>query len=806
MFHDKEKLYQAYRTLLSMALGWALTLVINQYYELKVTVFLCGFFSFLTALGIYLIDMNRKNSVTYLILGSIVPILGLIFWVKRINPVHACKEYFNWIATYDGTQELFEARFSNFTICAIAFVGIIFFFLLTKTQLLKILLAIAVLTSMIILSVNKININKFVVGIGIFYIISILVECYGIFYTRRAGKQEKKESILYLAPICLLLAVLAVSMPSREQPIQWQAFRSIYTNMKEQIEEWKTNLGYYFDKRDEEFFISLTGYSEDNGKLRNKGGKLIKDEKVAMMFTGSVSNRAIYLIGSVSDIYTGDRWEKSREDYLPEEQEYKLDYMELSYALARQELQELQDNNYVERVNLKLKYNFIKTKTFFYPLKTSWFNLLTDSKIPSAAPANITFDEPMGKGTTYEDVFYEMNLQGDAFIKMLRDADSFSYEAPPSIKLDSYQWLEENLLLRDNVKGFAERWDYYELLGDRAKLIKEKYTVLPAELPDRVRALAQEITAGCETDYDKLKAIESYLQGYQYSLSPNNPPEGQDYVDYFLFESKSGYCTSFATSMAVLGRCVGIPMRYLEGFVAKFEHRDKKENLYQIRNSQAHAWAEAYIEGVGWIPFEATAPFYHIRYTAWAEPEKEQEMGENYSGHYEGEIPKGYVPHTGTPIDVVTEESDAANEIIAGVIVTFGTILIVLILIMTYYNMLKYRYRKTYDRADTNRKLYLMFLKVLDLLKKEGYTLEEQETILMLSRRVRDRFRYEGIIFPDVANIYMRYRYAQETITEEELAKVSIYKEGLTLKRKGEQPHIKLWLEEFLFLMRIRNV
>lgn len=806
MFHDREKLYQAYRTLLSMALGWALTLVINQYYELKVTVFLCGFFSFLTALCIYLIDLNRKNTVTYLILGSIVPVLGLIFWVRRFNPFHWWVEYQNWMTSYNGTKELYEARFSNFTIFAIAFVGIIIFFLLTKTQLWKVLLSIFVVAVMIILSINKININKFVVGIGIFYIISILVECYGIIYTRKAGKQEKKESILYLAPICLLLAVLAVSMPSKEQPIQWTAVRSIYTNIKEQIEEWKANLGYYFDNHSEEFFISLTGYSEDNGKLRNKGGTLIKDEKVAMKFTGSVRNRAIYLIGSVSDIYTGDRWEKSREDYLPEEQEYKLDYMELTYALARQELKDLQENNYVERVNLKLHYNFIKTKTFFYPLKTSWFNLLTDSRFPSAAPSNITFDEPKGKGTSYEDVFYEMNLQGDAFIKMLEEADSFTYEEPPSINLDSYQWLEENVLHNDNVKGFAQRWDNYELLGERAKLIRDKYTVLPTELPERVRKLAKKITAGYETDYDKLKAIEAYLQRYQYSLTPSNPPEGQDYVDYFLFESRSGYCTSFATAMAVLGRCVGIPMRYLEGYVAKFEHQDKKDNLYPIRNSQAHAWAEAYIEGVGWIPFEATAPFYRVRYTVWDDPKLIQDPGESYPGHYEGEIPKGYVPYNAVPIVTEIEEADTANEIIAGVIVTAGTLLILLILILAYYNLLRLSYRKSYDKADTSRKLYLIFLKVLDQLGKEGYTLGEQETILMLSRRVRDRFHYEKIIFPEVANIYMRYRYAQEAITEEDLAKVTVYKEGLALKRREEQPHIKLWLEEFLFLMRMRNV
>jgi hypothetical protein len=87
MFRDKERLYQIYHSLLSMALSWAFSLAVNQYFELKVSVFLTAFFSFLPAVSIYIIYLNRKNAVTYLVIISIIPILAFLFWVRHFNPL-----------------------------------------------------------------------------------------------------------------------------------------------------------------------------------------------------------------------------------------------------------------------------------------------------------------------------------------------------------------------------------------------------------------------------------------------------------------------------------------------------------------------------------------------------------------------------------------------------------------------------------------------------------------------------------------------------------------------------------------------
>ena len=144
--------------------------------------------------------------------------------------------------------------------------------------------------------------------------------------------------------------------------------------------------------------------------------------------------------------------------------------------------------------------------------------------------------------------------------------------------------------------------------------IDERYLQLPAELPERVRALAEETVAGRKTDYDRAKAIEQYFKrgGFTYETDDVAvPAEDQDYVDQFLFETKRGYCDNFSTSMVVMLRSVGIPARWVKGYANGTEVDQAGDGLrvFEIENNDAHSWVEAYIDGIGWMPFEPTIGF-----------------------------------------------------------------------------------------------------------------------------------------------------------------------------------------------------
>jgi transglutaminase-like putative cysteine protease len=123
----------------------------------------------------------------------------------------------------------------------------------------------------------------------------------------------------------------------------------------------------------------------------------------------------------------------------------------------------------------------------------------------------------------------------------------------------------------------------------------------------KIRQLALDVTqqANAVTPYDKAVAIESYLRSnYTYSLTVHTPL-GRDPLDYFLFDSKKGYCEYYASAMGDMLRSLGIPTRLVSGFgPGQF---DSTINSYVVRGEDAHTWVESYFPSYGWIPFEPTA-------------------------------------------------------------------------------------------------------------------------------------------------------------------------------------------------------
>ena len=131
----------------------------------------------------------------------------------------------------------------------------------------------------------------------------------------------------------------------------------------------------------------------------------------------------------------------------------------------------------------------------------------------------------------------------------------------------------------------------------------EKYLKLPSHMEDKVFEDLRNIVANYHTPYDKACAIMRHLQRYyRYTLEPDTPPENQDFVTYFLYVGKEGYCTYYASAMTVLCRMAGLPARYVEGFIAQ----PAADGFAYVTGESAHAWTEVYFEGFGWVPFDAT--------------------------------------------------------------------------------------------------------------------------------------------------------------------------------------------------------
>lgn len=156
----------------------------------------------------------------------------------------------------------------------------------------------------------------------------------------------------------------------------------------------------------------------------------------------------------------------------------------------------------------------------------------------------------------------------------------------------------------DSLQPVASTIELQETGQDYPNWIRNRYIGLPDSVPERVLALARDITATEPTPYDRALAIETFLRRFPYTLDIPQPPLDQDITDYFLFVAKRGYCDYYATAMVVLSRAAGLPARLVTGYIGGYY--DETLNAYLITADLAHAWAEIYFPGYGWIIFEPT--------------------------------------------------------------------------------------------------------------------------------------------------------------------------------------------------------
>ena len=215
----------------------------------------------------------------------------------------------------------------------------------------------------------------------------------------------------------------------------------------------------------------------------------------------------------------------------------------------------------------------------------------------------------------------------------------------------------------------------------------------------RMKKLASEITAGAENDYDKAKAIESYLRQYTYSTTSvggHNPdsdmstPEGMaDIADRFLFETEKGYCVHYTSAMISLLKAAGIPARPANGF--RFSFPFEVQEKYVVEADCAHVWPEAYIRDVGWIPFEPTSAYNTASdYTWHRKSAKEAEAEIIKQAQADSALPE--IPEPVKAEEDINQNSSLQIVKIVG-IVLLSIVLLILLIIALAEVIRRIRYR-----------------------------------------------------------------------------------------------------------------
>ncbi len=185
----------------------------------------------------------------------------------------------------------------------------------------------------------------------------------------------------------------------------------------------------------------------------------------------------------------------------------------------------------------------------------------------------------------------------------------FTTSAPPHhphwIQIDAggslYQNLDHEGPLRYTVTSQPDALSPEPLSPDE----RLAYLQLPPDMSPRVRALAVGLTETLTTSDARAQAIFEYVT-HNHTYTLNLPDRDSDPLDHFLFEDKQGHCEFFASAMVALLRLGGVPAREVLGFMGG--DWNDFGNYYTVRQRDAHAWVEAYIDGRGWVMFDPTPP------------------------------------------------------------------------------------------------------------------------------------------------------------------------------------------------------
>ncbi|MEM6776040.1 MAG: transglutaminase domain-containing protein [Planctomycetota bacterium] len=141
---------------------------------------------------------------------------------------------------------------------------------------------------------------------------------------------------------------------------------------------------------------------------------------------------------------------------------------------------------------------------------------------------------------------------------------------------------------------------------DLTQLDLEAALDLDESFRNRWQSLASGLVGRARTSSEKANIIAEFFQSqFEYSMDVVPKPDSIDSLDYFLQQRHPAHCEMFASATTLLLRCVGVPTRYVTGYV--MDEITEDEESYLARNSDAHAWVEYYdLQRQRWKALEPT--------------------------------------------------------------------------------------------------------------------------------------------------------------------------------------------------------
>ncbi len=736
---------------------------------------------------------SKVSTIVSAIVTCIMLIIGLVFIFYKIGITNVV----NWLSTYstwfidvtNGFNDTSYLLYTNLTLITLAFIISLFVFIFSIKFYNFYVISIMFFSVFFVqlqfkIFLSKISFVLFMFSFLLYYFFDIL---------KRRSKEltydigNRFKYLICIIPVCIVIIANSFLFPikSTRIAVPWldTKFDSVINNI---IDYFSNNDLSNFDY----FSLNATGFGNED----RLGGNLKLSKTHVMNVKSDYTN--LYLKASSKAFYNGHNWYEANEQLIPlgksftsYSEKIKFDSHEFFSGLNRTGV--TKSDSIFKQAKAEIEYTNLKTKSIFIPTKA---NLLTFKN-----SINLFFDneqmfstnEIQKNGFKYTVEYYNIILNSEDFKTNIRKSykgyynDSFT----DNVKSKSKNIVPQIVTSKDTIiNAIADSWPRSglfvntaekEALKEKAEIINRRYTQLPDTVTMRVRKLAKDITKDKYNNYDKAKAIETYLSdNYPYTLTPGNAPRKKDFVDYFLFDGKKGYCTYYASAMTVLLRCIDIPARYVEGYILPPE-TDKK-GIYNVTNQQAHAWVEVYFEGFGWIPFEPTSPFVSNMYndeTTTAKVSNDMlnseftdymDMIEKYKNKY-GNGSSGFEY---TDLDTT---QDSKNDIPLIVLIVLSSVIGSILLgfaILVLINILKlYSYIRRIRKGDPNSSVLMSYSYILKVLGTQDIVFKPGETPSEFGIRIDKTIDFKSYSlnktsFTKITNHYIKARYSKAILSK----------------------------------------
>lgn len=445
----------------------------------------------------------------------------------------------------------------------------------------RLMQAVGAILCVVLSLVFKYEIGRPVIALCFLIVLFLLADEVQTRWIKR-GDTDRKKHLVFTSPFVLAVCLLVMNIPVKEEPYDWKLFMNLWHKTVEIAED---VAGFMPGKKTSTFtevgFSDRAFMSEINSN---------SDRVIMNVTPGAGAGRMVYLAAGSFDSFDGREWSAVNQEAGPVR---LLDLVEMQCAVRKWDREHYSD--YIKTGSVDISYLRYKPGIIFAPSKTVLLGDRIDNVEFTEKLNSILEDSKAGRNISYRVRFDRLNM----------DKDKFAYLMENRLPISASEW--ENglsIVTKNNIVGTT----YEDYLRYRDDIYTRYYEEVPVS--DKVNALISEITDDADSEWDRLKKVEVWLNGLTYKWDTDELPESvnsqTEFLDYFMTESREGYCVHFATAMALIARTEGLPSRVTQGVYVL----SGTPNV-QVTSRMAHVWTEVYFDNFGWVSFEPT-PGYKV--------------------------------------------------------------------------------------------------------------------------------------------------------------------------------------------------